>query len=162
MNINFMSEYPWNGKADPPVPTGFAEKILNTLMSDQPHLRPDALNKRHTIRRIKTNPPRFREGMKLVLQGGTRFKPIPFAETVCTGVQTLEMELARVHGTHYALNVHLLQPGSLPKLLTTNQLHDLAAHDGLTLDTFMRWFSLDLLTNGPGLYQIVHWTDLRY
>ena len=87
MNINFKSHFPWPGADGQPEPTNFASQILNGMLSTDP----DKPKKLHTIRRIKAKPG-YREGMKLVLQGGSRFKPVPFAETVCTGVQVLRLQ----------------------------------------------------------------------
>jgi len=38
----------------------------------------------------------------------------------------------------------------------------LAENDGLSMEQFTKWFLLDVVTNGPGVYQIVHWTEVRY
>ncbi len=43
-----------------------------------------------------------------------------------------------------------------------HSVKDIANNDGLTLEQFTKWFLLDVITHGPGTYELVHWTDLRY
>jgi len=165
MNLNFKTTFPWPG-ADGiyPAPTFFMDKILLSL--DQ-HPGDDAARtlapligpapKIHTIRRINGEKARFREGMKLSMSTGSRFKPERFAEAVCTGTQEVLMEMVRLREFGFELDVwvdgryiHRLDRGTL------------ATNDGLTEEQFTKWFLLDQITHGPGLYELVHWTAFRY
>jgi hypothetical protein len=150
MNINFKTHFPWPGADGQPEPTHFCEQILNEVSRPADIPRAERSYKLHTIRRVKDQP-RFREGMRLVLQTGSRFKPMPFAETECTGTQMLHMELEQKR-EECRLNVRLILPATIPHLFTGHLLERLARHDGLSLENFVRWFTLDVLVNGPGYY----------
>jgi hypothetical protein len=161
MNITFKTHFPWPGADGNPEPTHFPDQIINELVLRDGAPRAERPYKLHTIRRVKDKP-RFREGMRLVLQTGSRFKPMPFVETECTGTQMLHMEAPAVRDT-LALNVRLILPATVPHLLGGGQLERLARNDGFSsLEQFTRWFMLDQLVNGPGYYQVVHWTEVRY
>jgi hypothetical protein len=160
MNINFKTHFPWPGADGQPEPTRFADQIIQELVLRDGAPRAERDYKLHTIRRVKDKP-RFREGMRLVLHTGSRFKPMPFVETECTGTQMLHMELEQKR-EECRLNVRLILPATIPQLFTGHLLERLARHDGLSLENFVRWFTLDVLVNGPGYYQLVHWTEVRY
>jgi hypothetical protein len=161
MNISFKTHFPWPGPDGNPEPTNFPQQIIEELVLRDGAERRSRRYKLHTIRRVKAKP-RHREGMKLVLQTGSRFKPRPFVETECTGTQMLHMECQPVRDT-LALNVRLILPGTVPHLLRGDKLEQLATNDGFaSLEQFTRWFTLDVLLHGPGYYQLVHWSDVRY
>ncbi len=169
MNITFKTHFPWPGADGQPEPTHFCMQILNEVARDPDTPRAERSYKLHTIRRVKDKP-RFREGMRLVLQGGTRFKPVPFAETECTGTQMLHMELGwvdpswleqKAERAHLELTLSIHEPDDI-RWLDETDIERLAKNDGLSLEQFARWFTLDLLMNGPSTYQIVHWSDVRY
>lgn len=157
MNINFKTHFPWPGSDGKPGPTFFKDWIENSIAF--PDME-DKLAKHHTIRRIKTKP-RFREGMKLTFSTGSRFKPVRFGEAVCSGTQFLRMDCAHYAGG-ISLGVWIEEPGVLHRPMTLEQMHRLAMNDGLSVENFLKWFLLDVITNGPGHYEIVHWTDLQY
>ncbi len=160
MNINFKAHFPWPGADGKPEPTRFAESILMGLGIASGHFV-SPVKKLHTIRRVKREP-RYREGMKLVLPGGTRYKPQPFVETECTGTQILEMH-PTTHGSAIGLSIWVREPGVLRPPLHPDRMRNLALNDGFTsLEQFLKWFLADVITNGPGFYQVVHWTDVRY
>jgi hypothetical protein len=162
MNITFKTHFPWPGADGNPEPTHFPDQIINELVLRDGAPRAERSYKLHTIRRVKDKP-RFREGMKLVLQTGSRFKPVPFVETACTGVQTLWMEARpNLGGVNLLIWVRDPEPGPA-RLLTAEQVSALAQNDGLLPYHFVRWFTLDLLHNGlEGTYQVIHWTEVRY
>lgn len=159
MRLNFKTHFPWNGRDGKPEPTFFRDKILLAL--DQ-HPEPEATSlfldpdkKLHTIRRINGKP-RYREGMKLTLCTGSRFKSEPFAETVCTGTQSVWMRpRVIIDGCRLDLSVD-------GRHLDSHRMSVLALNDGLDTQSFFKWFLLDVITNGPGEYQLVHWGDVRY
>lgn len=153
MNIHFKTHFPWNGPDGKPEPTNFHAQLLAA------HGLGDGPKKLHTIRRVNGKP-RYREGMKLVLCMGSRFKPEPFLETVCTGTQLIEMHLVRLD---YDLVLRTrMQHSNDKRYMTPQQMAVLASYDGLSWEQFEKWFSMDLLMRGNGTYQIVHWSDLRY
>lgn len=160
MNINFKTHFPWPGADGKPEPTYFVEKVVHGILTLEPRLppRPDwpYQPKLHTIRRI-TGKPRFREGMQLMMTTGPRFRTVPFADTKCTGVQELFIRLELADPPQYHLRFFLNG-----ERLNKQALATLAANDGLTGEQLWRWFALDVISNGPGKYQIVHWTDLKY
>lgn len=170
MNITFKTHFPWPGADGQPEPTHFADQIMNELVLRDGAPRAERSYKLHTIRRVKDKP-RFREGMRLVLQTGSRFKPMPFVETECTGVQMLHMGLYWTNPgwlepnpcrAHYELQVAVEQDSHM-RWLDEDDMTRLARNDGFSsLEQFMRWFLLDQLMNGPGYYQLVHWTEVRY
>lgn len=171
MNINFKTHFPWPGADGKPEATFFREKILAGIRPQMAQmtqmkaahsktadvtdgaLRP----KLHTIRRINGKP-RYREGMKLTFSTGSRFKPERFGEAMCTGTQLLRMWIETTPFLNQLELCCFLGSTSL----TGVQQRALIANDGLTPAAFSKWFLLDLLTNGPGDYQVVHWTGLRY
>jgi hypothetical protein len=170
MNITFKTHFPWPGADGQPEPTHFAQQIINELVLRDGAPRAERSYKLHTIRRVKDKP-RFREGMRLVLQHGSRFKPMPFVETECTGVQMLHMSLLwndpswleqKAEAAHYSLQIRIDHPDDVC-WLTEEDVERLARNDGFSsLEQFTRWFLLDVLANGPGTYQLVHWTEVRY
>jgi len=174
MNINFKTHFPWPDADGEPEPTHFKEQVLNSVNArlGTPLLFQGRGVKLHTIRRIKNGKPRFREGMKLTFSMGPRFKPERFGEAVCTGVQQLRFEHATwveelPVGSDQLIPNHVLVISQLTDVTITClppvQRYHLALNDGFPdLSTFERWFLLDVLQNGPGDYQLVHWTDLRY
>lgn len=150
MNIFFKTHFPWPGPDGQPEPTHFHSKILAG------HGLGPGPGKLHTIRRVNGKP-RYREDMKLVMCMGSRFKPVPFHETVCTGTQLIEMETMT---TSYG---SLFIAGRIDgEEFSFAELETIAGNDGLTYVQFVKWFTLDLITRGPGTYQIVHWSDVRY
>lgn len=170
MNINFKTHFPWAGADGQPEATGFREKILEGLRATGREPRAalprvggaELTPKLHTIRRVPANGrPRYREGMKLVLCTGSRFKSVPFAETVCTGVQEVEMSVICDRGA-LVLAIALVHKGVNMYNLSGPSLKELSVRDGLTVESFTKWFTMDVITRGPGLYQVVHWTDVRY
>lgn len=163
MNINFKTHFPWNGTDGTPEPTRFREQILNVLNARIPGAGglsyPGEGMKLHTIRRTHGRP-RFREGMALTLTTGSRFKPVPFAEAVCTGVQEVHMVIE--HGTTMAGRTYL----SLRIAIDDQVVYmpgELALNDGFRDDERMaRWFLPDIIAHGPFTGQLVHWTGVRY
>lgn len=165
MNINVKINFPWFAPDTKDVfqPTHFKEQILNSINCEvrKPLMHQGLGVKLHTIRRIK-HKPRFREDMKLVLQTGSRFKPKPFAETKCTGVQYLKMATYFKSGG-LSLGIWLQEQAALPMLLKLETVERLAKNDGFTsTEDFYKWFLLEVITKGPGDYQVVHWTGVRY
>lgn len=168
MNLNFKTHFPWAGPDGQPEPTFFADKILIGLGGHSVDDAPEALApligpnpKLHTIRRYAGPHPRIRAGMKLTMSTGSRFAPVRFAETTCTGVQTLLLE-PLVHADGVTLMVRLLDDRGNDWRFTEGDMAKLAQNDGLTLSQFVRWFTLDVIQHGAGTYALVHWTDLRY
>lgn len=162
MNINFKTHFPWNGPDGNPEPTLFATQIKNEVNRDPDTRRGERYRyKLHTIRRINHGKPRFREGMKLTFSTGSRFKPERFGEAVCTGTQHLKMSL-QVKDNRMELFVAICHPATIPIYLKPSKFAALAQNDGLSSENFTKWFAQDLIANGPGDYQLVHWTDLRY
>ncbi len=167
MNINFKTRFPWNDAAGEPERTFFPDRILLALGQ---HPEPESTKsvigqpfaKHHTIRRIPANgKPRYREGMDMVFATGSRFKPEVFARGKCTRVEYMRMELNR-YSAGTSIGIWLQEPGVLYPMMTLPRMQQLAENDGLTMDQFTKWFTLDLITNGPGHFQIVHWSDIRY
>lgn len=159
MNVNFKTHFPWPGADGKPEETKFLDSILRCLIGSDTGAPSAFGGKRHTIRRVKTKP-RFRAGMKLVLTTGGRFTPRPFCETECVSVQYLRME-----ASHYAGGLSLgiwTDDPPLNPLMNLERMGTLAANDGMNLEQFHKWFLLDVITHGPGTYELVHWTDLRY
>jgi hypothetical protein len=104
----------------------------------------------------------------LRLQTGSRFKPDPFAEVLCTGVQRIRISCAQRCDASQAfafstLRVYLFHgEQEWPQEMMPADIIKLAHNDGLTTEDFIRWFTLDQILHGSGFYQIIHWTDLRY
>lgn len=161
MNLNFKTHFPWPGADGKPEPTYFKARILAGLTQRRGDAENAAVPKLHTIRRLKNGKARFREGMKLTFSTGSRFKPERFGEMVCTGVQRLQMEpRPSYHGVNLLIHLDLGAPPM--HLLSADELQTLAENDGLKPYDFMRWFTMDAIQNGPGVYELVHWTDVRY
>lgn len=164
MNINFKTHFPWpSGDTGKPEPTYFKERILNTLTTD---IFAGVGRKLHTIRRVPASGKlRFRAGMLLTFSTGPRFKPERFAETNCISTQEVNMWLSTMKGHGAAgpeLTVNIGFNGEKKSGWNDYWFTKLLTNDGLSRDNGIKWFALDLLTHGPGEYQIVHWTDLRY
>lgn len=170
MIISFKEYFPWAGADGLPERTGFREKILACVLDGRDGRDAGsegcsierAVPKLHTIRRVPANGrPRYREGMRLQFATGPRFKKVVFAEAVCTGVQLIKMVL---YPTPFLNQMELCcyHGEKLDALLTGKAQRALHANDGLSDLNFTKWFLLDLITNGPGVYQLVHWTDARY
>lgn len=158
MNINFKTHFPWPGPTGKPERTNFDHKISACVeFPDDPQ---GWTPKKHTIRRFHGKP-RFREGMELTFSSGSRFKPVRFGHALCTGTQFLRMEAAPYAGG-ISLGVWLQEPAVLFPVMKLDNMERLALNDGLSMENFLKWFLLDVLTHGTGHYQIVHWTDLRY
>lgn len=154
MIIKFKTHFPWNDEAGNPVPTDFVPKIGAAL---KPHGLRKVAPKWHTIRRINNKRARFRPGMKLQMATGSRFRPEVFAEAECTNWQHLKMDLVPTQWG-YDLGVRACWPATIPYLLNEQKMALLARNDGFRdLDTFHRWFLLDLLANGPGDFELVGW-----
>lgn len=157
-----MELLPWSTPLNA-VPTRFMEQIVNSLQEEagQKLSFPMYGTKRHTLRRAKQKP-RFREGMLLQFCTGPRYQQEVFADGYCTGVQlvhlnALHREFMAIDGPPCYSWQLVAQMGG--RLLP---LKELAANDGLALHDFTRWFLLDVLQNGPGMYELVHWTNTRY
>lgn len=168
MNVSFKTHFPWVDAKGEPVPTHFAQSIVNVMnravISEETPWTGYG-EKRHTMRRVKNGRRRFRPGMKLVLTVGSRFKPMEFAETTCESVQMVRMELQPIPG-HAGLNLLVDIDG---QACSNNMLRTLARYDGFPSPglgpsvNFLRWFMLDLLQHGsPAEYELVHWTTMRY
>jgi len=158
MLLKFKTHFPWNDEHGNPVPTHFVPQIANAL---QGIVGPPGA-KHHTLRRINGKP-RFREGMKLQMATGPRFKPDIFRETECTRWKHLKMDIVYTQVAGYQLRVRVCHPGVIPYKMPPDKLHWLAMWDGFPdLESFTRWFLADLLTNGPGDFELVGWTDVRY
>jgi hypothetical protein len=163
MNVSFKTHFPWVDTNGEPVPTHFAQQIVNSMLQGASH---GAMSeKRHTMRRVKNGRRRFRPGMKLVFTVGSRFKPIPFAETTCESVQLVRMQLQPIPG---AAGVCLMVDID-GKACGNDMLRQLARYDGFynppqgMSEDFLRWFMLDLMQNGsPAEYEMIHWTSMRY
>lgn len=163
------------------VPTNFLEQIRNGLhgMVDTVHRfttagplpYPGHGKKLHTIRRRTGEQPRYRAGMKLKLILGGRYDKDQevIGDTVCTGTTRLELGLMTgsvIRWGDYAeakgyLGLSLIvetERGRLDGITVCR----LAESDGLSPEMFLRWFTADVLTRGPGVYDIVHWTNVRY
>ena len=160
MILKFKTHFPW---CDPgtgePEPTHFVAKV-GAALSEKPV--PGVNPKWHTIRRIKNKRCRFRPGMKLQMATGPRFQPDVFAETSCTAWQHLKLDLVPTKWG-YDLGVRVCYPATIPYLLGEEKMHQLAINDGFKdLDSFNRWFLLDLLADGPGDFELVGWGDKQY
>lgn len=158
MNINFKTHFPWSGPDGKPEPTFFKEKIIASILDVDSIIVPG--KKHHTIRRVPASGrPRYQEGMKLRMCTGSRYRPTLFADAVCTGTQAVELRLDRLAKLDYTLQVSVRIGG---KGLPYGDADLFAANDGLSEQNFTKWFMLDVITNGPGSYHLVHWTGLRY
>lgn len=169
MRLNFKTHFPWPGPGDLPTRTHFYKQIMNALSrhyggDEDTDPYPGQGFKLHTIRRVK-NEPRFREGMTLQFCTGPRFKQKVFAEAPCTNVQLLRMDTAFVpgHGHGLTVDLHNGPDSTFPwRPLSQGTIEQLARNDGLSGRDFYRWFQADVLQNGPGTYELVHWTGRRY
>lgn len=160
MNISFKTHFPWNGPDGLPEPTNFPANIVKCFDQQDEDGNAHGGGKLHTIRRIN-RAPRYKEGQDLKMCTGSRFTPVPFAEVSCFSTQVIEIHPTVKFGT-IMIEVWVREPGVLRKPMNTEQLCALAENDGLTLEQFTKWFVLDTITNGPGHFQVVHWTTLRY
>lgn len=160
MNITFKTHFPWNGPDGTPEPTHFAN-LIRVAMGERVRLDElgDRLIKRHTIRRVPANGrPRYREGMHLAFATGSRFKPEVFTTGTCTATQLITMDLLITNG-----GSHIYLRHATGTAFNNQEVVRLAHNDGLTMEQFTKWFTLDLITNGPGQFQIVHWSHhIRY
>lgn len=166
MRLNFKTHFPWPGPGDQPPRTHFYEQIMNALSrhdggDEDTDPYPGHGFKLHTIRRVK-NEPRFRKGMTLQFCTGPRFKQKVFVEAPCTGVQLLRMGTQWVQGWGHSLTVDVSEGPGLLRPLRRQDIQVLAIYDGLREADFYRWFQIDVLTHGWGLYELVHWTGRRY
>lgn len=163
MNISFKTHFPWNGRDGKPEPTFFPDKILLALdRHPEPEITPlllDPAKKYHTIRRIKDKP-RYKEGMKLTMCTGSRFKPVPFLETECTGTQEIIMEIQDWSAGGHPLSLAVF--GQDGYRMSIAAVEVLAANDGLSARQFYKWFTMDCILNGPGRFQVVHWGNINY
>lgn len=160
MIIKFKTHFPWNNEeTGEPEATDFVARIGAALKPQRTGL---VAPKWHTIRRMKNRKRRFREGMKLQMATGSRFKPEVFAEAECTRWQHLKMDLVPTTWG-YDLGVRVCQPATVPYLLNATNMRMLALNDGFRdLPSFHRWFLLDLLENGPGDFELVGWGNVEY
>ncbi len=162
MNIHFKRHFPWPGPEGQPAPTNFEQLISENLIFGFG-------GKTHTLLRLPANGlAKYQEGQELVFCMGTRFKPEKFAGAVCTGVQFVHMELVhQAIGNTLGLHIRPYGPGNeapvqFAAALSHGDMHEIARNDGLSMPDFLKWFMLDLIQRGPGIYQIVHWGGLRY
>lgn len=166
MRLTFKTHFPWPGPGDQPPRTRFYEQIMNALSrhyggDEDTDPFPEQGFKLHTIRRVK-NEPRFRKDMTLQFCTGPRFKQKVFAEAPCTGVQLLRLDTQWVPGFGHSLTVDVSEGPGLLRPLRKQDIQSLAMNDGLRELDFYRWFQIDVLQNGPGKYELVHWTGRRY
>jgi hypothetical protein len=160
MRISFATHMPW-ATEEQPAPTYFREQILNqvTCGLHLPHPRHGL--KKHTLRRMKGEKPRFRKGMELQLVEGPRYQAEQFATTKCTDVQVVRMRAlwsSSEIGSGFSVHAEIGD-----RVLSRSELLTLAANDGFYhYSHFERWFLLDLLQNGDGAYELIHWTRTRY
>jgi hypothetical protein len=157
MRISFATHTPW-ATEEQPCGTWFREQIENELDLCGGHTRhPRHGRKKHTLRRMKGNKCRFRKGMQLQLVEGPRYQAEQFAATVCKDVQVVRMRA--IHGVWGYSVVAMIGDHHL----AIDQMRMLAANDGFyDFSHFERWFLLDLLKNGDGAYELIHWTNMRY
>lgn len=157
MRISFATHMPWS-TPEKPAPTHFREQIENQLDVCNGHMaHPRHGRKKHTLRRMNGERLRFRKGMQLQLVQGPRFKAEQFAVVECRSVQVVRMKAVE---SRYGVNV-CAEIGD--RMLSTDQMWEMAGNDGFYhYAHFERWFLLDLLKNGPGAYELVHWGREQY
>ena len=113
----------------------------------------------HTIRRDKCK--RWKLGMSIQHWRGnprnTKSNPYHFLDGQCMGVE--EIEILRVSEKLFAVSIGP-ENSSGKRVLTNDEVLQLAKNDGLTLGQFRRWFLPDGVDKWTG--RIIHFTDFKY